>query len=84
LLAPLVQFLNDNPALKVSMKLVNDLTDNRDFNVMLTDERIQSLENYLYLLLPSTAKIDIENGCIGRDGCGNASGLSRLTVLIDK
>ena len=83
LLAPLVRFLNDNPSLKVDLTLTNDLTDNRDFNLMLTDERIRSLENYLYPLLPPTVEIGIENGCIGRDGCNNASGISRLTVLIN-
>lgn len=83
-LAPLVRFLNDNPSLKVDMSLSNDLTDNREFNMMLTDERIRSLEKHLYPLLPPTIEIDIENGCIGRDGCCNASGNSRLTVLINK
>lgn len=83
LLAPLVQFLNDNPNMRVDMTLINDLTNNRNFNMMLTDERIRSLENYLYPLLPPTVKISIENGCIGRDGCSNASGASRLTVLIN-
>lgn len=84
LLAPLVQFLNDNPSMKVTMSLVNDLTTDRNFNMLLTDERIQTLEKYLYPMLPPTVKIDIDNGCIGRDGCSNASGTSRLTVLIDK
>ena len=83
-LAPLVQFLNDNPSMKVDMTLINDLTNNKNFNLMLTDERIQSLESYLYALLPPTVKIIVENGCIGRDGCSNASGASRLTVLINK
>ena len=83
LLAPLVRFLNDNPALRADMSLINDLTNDRNFNMMLTDERIQSLENYLYPLLPPTVKISIDNGCIGRDGCSNASGSSRLTVLIN-
>ncbi len=83
-LAPLVQFLNDNPLLKVNMTLINALTDNGDFNLMLTDERIRTLEKYLYPLLPTTVEINIENGCIGRDGCSDASGVSRLTVLINK
>ena len=84
LLDPLVQFLNDNPAMKVDMTLMNDLTNDKNFNMMLTDERIRALENYLYPLLPPTVKISIANGCIGRDGCSNASGASRLTVLINK
>lgn len=84
LLAPLVQFLNDNPSMKVTMNLVNDLTTDRNFNMLLTDERIQTLENYLLSLVPPTVKIYVDNGCIGRDGCSNASGMSRLTVLINK
>ena len=83
ILTPLVQFLNDNPNLTVDMTLFNDLTGNREFNMMLTDERIRTLENYLYPLLPPTVEISIENGCIGHDGCSNASGASRLTVLIN-
>lgn len=83
-LAPLVRFLNDNPTMRVEMALINDLTNNRNFNMLLTDERIQTLKNYFYPLVPPTVKIDIDNGCIGRDGCSNASGTSRLTVLINK
>jgi hypothetical protein len=82
LLEPLVRYLNDNPSLSVKMKLVNDLTNNTNFNRMLTEQRIQSLENHLYPLLPPTVKIAIENGCAGREGCSGASGKSRLTVLI--
>lgn len=84
LLEPLVRFLNDNPEMKVEMTLVNDLTNNGVFNQMLTDERIQTLENYLYPLLPPTVKIRIANGCLGGDRCCNASGMSRLTVLINR
>ena len=83
LLAPLVQFLNNNPTMQVEMTLVNDLTNNKNFNALLTDERILSLESHLYPLLPPTVKISVENGCLGRDGCSNASGTSRLTVVIN-
>lgn len=83
LLAPLVQFLTDNPEKQVTMTLFNDLTTDVTFNTLLTDNRIQALENYLYPLLPPTVKISIDNGCDGRERCGSASGMSRLTVLID-
>lgn len=82
LLSPLVQFLNDNPTMLVEMSLSNDLTNDSTFNSLLTDQRIISLQAYLYPLLPSTVEISISNGCDGREGCDNASGLSRLTVLI--
>ena len=82
-LAPLVRFLNDNPETVIDMTLANDLTTDRAFNSLLTDHRIQSLEGYLYPLLPPTVKITIRNLCAGQDGCTAASGVSRLTVLIN-
>ena len=82
-LAPLVRFLNDNPETVIDMTLANDLTPDRAFNSLLTDHRIQSLEGYLYPLLPPTVKITIRNLCAGQDGCTAASGVSRLTVLIN-
>lgn len=82
-LAPLVRFLNDNPAASVQMSLTNDLTDDRTFNRLLTDQRIQSLQAYLYPLLPPTVKITIANGCAGVSGCANASGVSRLMVIVE-
>lgn len=81
-LSPLVRYLNDNPAMLVEMTLVNDLADDKTFNSLLTDQRIISLQAYLYPLLPSTVKISIANGCDGVEGCRGATGMSRLTVLI--
>lgn len=82
LLAPLVKFLNDNSSMWVEMTLVNDLTADRDFNTLLTDQRILSLQSYLFPLLPLNVKIEVTNGCEGKEGCSDATGLSRLTVLI--
>ena len=84
ILTPLVRFLNDNPTAEVQLSLVNDLTKDRTFNALLTDQRIQRLEAFIYPELPSTVKIDIRNACSGTDGCDAASGISRLTVLINK
>lgn len=83
-LAPLVRFLNDNPATSVQMSLTNDLTDDRTFNRLLTDQRIQSLQTYLYPLIPPTVKVTIANGCAGVSGCSNASGVSRLMVVVEE
>lgn len=83
-LAPLVQFLSDNPAKKVTMTLLNDLTDDPSFNSLLTQQRILTLEKYLRELLPSTVKFNISNACNGMEKCTSASGSSILTVLIDK
>jgi hypothetical protein len=83
-LNPLVRFLIDNPGMKVEMTLTNDLTTDSSFNSLLTASRIQTLENYLYPMLPPTIKFNIVNGCAGRVSCDSASGLSRLTVLINK
>lgn len=83
-LGPLVRFLNDNPAMSVQMSLTNDLTDDRTFNRLLTEQRIQSLQTYLYPLLPPTVKVTIANGCAGTAGCTNASGVSRLMVIVEE
>lgn len=84
LLEPLVRFLNDNPTLRVSMSLANDLTVDCTFNSLLTDQRIQTLKKHLIPLLPLTTKFYIANGCGMGDNCCDASGNSRLTVLISK
>lgn len=83
-LAPLVRFLNDNPTTSLQMSLTNDLTDNATFNRLLTEQRIQSLQTYLYPLLPPTVKVSISNGCAGLSGCSNASGTSRLMVIVEE
>ena len=83
-LAPLVRFLNDNPSTSLQMSLTNDLTDDRTFNRLLTDQRIQSLQTYLYPLIPPTVKVTIANGCAGVSGCSNASGVSRLMVVVEE
>ena len=82
-LVPLVQFLVDNPGKKVSMTLLNDLTDDPSFNSLLTDRRILTLEKYLRKVLPETIEFNISNACNGVEKCSTATGSSILTVLID-
>ena len=84
LLSPLVRFLNDNPAAILQMSMANDLTADRVFNSLLTDRRIESLKAYLAPLLPASTSFSVYNACSGKEGCANASGLSRLTVIINK
>ena len=84
LLIPLVRFLSDNPEMDVQMTLSNDMTSDESFNALITASRIRTLESYLYPMLPPTVKINISNGCAGKDRCNTASGISRLTVLINK
>lgn len=83
-LEPLVRFLNDNPEMSVDMSLSNDLTTNSRFNTLLTDQRLLTLRNYLFQMVPPTVVIHIHNSCAGIEGCSNASGLSRLIVQINK
>ena len=83
-LEPLVRFLNDNPSLEVNMVLKNDITPSSQFNNLLTDQRVLSLRNHLYSVLPASVKLSVENGCSGPYNCCDASGISRLTVTITR
>lgn len=83
MLAPLVRFLRDNPTCSVTLSLCNDLTHDRTFNSLLTDQRIAALRDHLSALLPATVRVTILNLCTGDDGCNTASGLSRLVVVLD-
>ena len=83
-LAPLVRFLSDNPHMRLSLTLSNDITTDRSFNKLLTAHRLQTIQSFLYAQLPSSVEISISNGCEGRDGCSNATGLSRLAVVISE
>lgn len=81
-LEPLVRFLTDNPEIQVKASLSNDITDDAKFNEYLTAHRIQTLENYLYGVLPPTVSIKIENACSGIVGCSGATGVSRFVVIL--
>ncbi|MBR4229158.1 MAG: PD40 domain-containing protein [Bacteroidales bacterium] len=81
-LEPLIQFLLDNPYMRVSMTLYSDLTEDASFNSLLTAQRLLTLENLFYRRLPSSVGIHTENGCLA--GCDNATGGSRLIVVIEK
>ncbi len=82
-LRPLVQFLTDNPHTTVTLSLSNDLTDDLSFNNLLTEQRLHTIETYLMGLLPSSVGMTFVNLCGGQNGCSNASGLSRLVVVIE-
>lgn len=77
---PLIRFLLDNPSYSVSMTLQCDLTGDATFNRLLTNQRLLTLQNMLYRLLPSSVEISLHNGC--PTGCDGGSYSSRLTVVI--
>lgn len=83
-LSPLVRFLNDNPNMNVWLSLTNDLTADENFNRLLTEHRIQTLQSYLYSAVPSSVQMSFENACQGSENCSTGSGLSRLSVIISK
>ena len=83
-LAPLVRFLRDNPTYGVDLTLVADLTADSAFNHLLTEHRLQTLEHYLRQQLPATVRLSLFNSCAGRDGCASATGISRLTAIVNK
>lgn len=82
-LRSLVQFLIDNPHTSVTLSLSNDMTTDASFNNLLTEQRLNTLESYLMGRLPSSVKLNFVNLCGGKNGCDNASGLSRLVVVIE-
>ena len=81
-LEPLVRFLTDNPGLRAELVLSNDLTADIEFNALLTDQRLMSLERFLAERLPSSVAFTTSNACRGREGCDGATGTSKLTVLL--
>ena len=81
-LDPLVRFLTDNPALAADLTLTSDLTDDVEFNSLLTEQRLKVVGDYLRERLPATTSLTLRNGCNGRAGCSDATGESRLTILL--
>ena len=81
-LEPLMRYLLDNPILSVSLTLQCDLTEDATFNMLLTQQRMLTLQNLFYRSVPSSVGFTISNGC--PSGCDGASGLSRLTVIINE
>lgn len=83
-LEPLVRFLIDNPNLSVEFSLSNDITTDATFNEILTAHRLQTLQNYLFSMLPPSVDMKFINLCTGASGCAGASGQSRLVVVISE
>lgn len=81
-LEPLVSFLSDNPEIQIKASLTNQIVDDAKFNEYLTAHRIQTLENYLYSVLPPTVNLKIDNACSGLVGCPTATGVSRLIIIL--
>ena len=77
-----VRFLADNPALGATFMLGSDLMSNAEFNALLTAERLKTVEAYLRTRLPDTVEVQFENLCSGREGCADATGESRLAVVL--
>lgn len=83
-LVPLVRFLNDNPHYSANLILVSDLTADSSFNALLCEHRLLALKQYLAATIPSTVRLNFFNSCAGREGCNTASGIDRLTIIVDE
>lgn len=81
-LEPLLRFLLDNPQLSVDMTLQCDLTEDATFNRMLTDQRLLTLQNLFYRMVPASVDFTIDNGCT--TGCDGGTGMARLTVVLSR
>lgn len=80
-LEPMVRFLIDNPSMEVHLSLTSDITADAVFNRLLTENRLRSLQEYLYRILPPTVKLTFVNGC-GESNCASASGQTRLVAIV--
>lgn len=81
-LQSLVRFLRDNPQMNVTMSLSCNLTDDDSFNSLLAQQRILSLQNHLYGLIPASVQLRFTDG--DASAPGSAAGVSRLAVVIKK
>lgn len=82
-LSPLVRFLCDNPTCSVTLTLGDDITADEEFNSLLTAHRLERLKSHLEERLPATVKLLFRSACDGSQKCASASGISRLTVVIN-
>ena len=74
----LVRFLKDNPALRVQLTLTCDLTDNAEYNALLTEQRLRVLEDYLRERLPAGLALETRVGSTD----ATATGETKLAVLM--
>lgn len=81
-LQQLVRYLCDNPQTSVTLSLSCNLIDDESFNRLLTQQRLQSLQNHLFALVPSSVRMRFVVG--DANEAGSASGLSHLAVVITK
>ncbi|MBQ0015855.1 MAG: carboxypeptidase regulatory-like domain-containing protein [Bacteroidales bacterium] len=77
----IVRFLYENPHIAMEATLHSAITNNTQFNFMLTQKRIESLLAYLHQQIPNNT-ISIENGCNTADGGIQEAYNSQLVVRI--
>lgn len=81
-LTPIINFLRDNPTVEAHFTLVCDQTTDKEFNIMLTEQRLNSLHMYVTSLLPSDTPIFIHNGTEMEKNAPEASKENKLTVVL--
>lgn len=77
-----VRFVRDNPTLQVQLTLTCDLTEDEEYNALLTGHRLRVLEDYLLERMPADVTFIVRNGCDGAEGCSGATGETNLTVVL--
>ncbi len=63
-LAPLANFLRDNPQVSLELELQCHPTDDSVLNNLVTERRISNLQQYFYTTLPERGQISYRNGTI--------------------
>lgn len=77
-LRSLIAFLADNPDLQTDLTLSCDLTADVEFNALLTEQRLQRLQEHLRDRLPADVVLRFHSGT----SRGEATGETRLSVVI--
>ena len=76
-----VQFMIDNPDLKAEFSINSASKGEKQFNTMLSEQRLSVLQEYVQSLLPSNGKITYRNGNKSALGGSVKKGNNALTVI---
>lgn len=80
MLLPVIDFVRDNPGVKMQLSVVCNQTDNPQFNNMVIDHRISDLRNFLISVLPSEGQFLLKNG--NEEAENTASSKLKNAILI--
>ena len=83
-LKPTINSLRDNPKNKATFTIYYDLTDDKDFNNILIEHRINTLRQHLLSNLPSDTQFSIRNGNITKEITPSHTGSDAIFITINQ